>query len=264
MRWSPKAKEVLTKFAKSPRQTAQGVSVPSTKTVKAQVAKLTKQVKKLNTISYDKAHLVMGVNNGPNVLQPYYQYALCNGMNTWPTAFGLNAADLADVQKMYVNSYTMDVRLVQAGESDRIFYTAFVVSLKDEAADASTLDPLDGKLVLQDGLHFQNMGTNGRVLVNPKMFNIHYMKRFSMGGRVGDQSTPETKNLHFKIVPKEKLIVNTRGNIFGSAASPNNGLTYPKNPSQNYFFLLFNDDSLADLAANQIYIGGLASVAIPS
>jgi len=264
MRWSPKAKEILTKFAKSPRQTAKGVSVPTTKAVKAQVAKLTKQVKKLNTISYDKHSLIMGQANGTNVLQPYYQYALCNGMNTWGPTFGANAEDFENVNKMYVNSYTLDVRLTQAAEADRIFYTAFIVSLKDEAADASTFDPLDGKLVMVDNIHFRNLGNQGRVLMNTKMFNIHAMKRFTMGGRAGDQSTPETRDLSFKIVPKEKLIINTRGNIFGSAASPNNGLTYPKNPSQNYFFLLFNDDSLADLAANQIYIGGLAHVAIPS
>jgi len=230
----------------------------------AEVAKLKAAVAKLNKISYDKVTLAMGAQTNVNVLQPYYQYALCNGMNTWPAVFGSNAADLADVQKMYVNSYTLDVRLNQAGESDRIYYTAFIVSLKDEAADASTFDPLDGKLVMSDGLHYQTLFTNGRVLMNTKMFNIHSMKRFTMGGRAGDQSTPETRDLSFKIVPREKLIVNTRGNIFGSAASPNNGLTYPKNPSQNYYFLLFNDDSLADLAANQITIGGLASVAIPS
>jgi len=230
----------------------------------AEVAKLKAAVAKLNKISYDKHTLVMGANADANVIQPYYQYAICNGMNTWPAVFGANTADLADVQKMYVNSYKLDVRLSQGPESDRIFYSAFIVSLKDEAADASTFDPLDGKLVLSDSLHYQPVGSNGRVLLNPKMFNIHHYKRFTMGGRAGDQSTPETRDLSFTIVPKQKLIVNTRGNIFGSAASPNNGLTYPKDPSQNYFFLLFNDDSLADAAANRIWIGGLASVAIPS
>jgi len=255
-RVSTKAKAVMASFIKA-------VKKPST-TVATKVATLTRQVKKLNKISYDKHTLVMGTNADTNVLQPYYQYAVCNGMNTWPAVFGANTADLADVQKMYVNSYKLDVRLTQGNEVDRIFYSAFIVSLKDEAADASTFDPLDGKLVLQDSLHYQPVGSNGRVMLNPKMFNIHSYKRFTMGGRAGDQSTPETRDLSFTIVPKEKLVVNTRGNIFGSAASPNNGLTYPKNPSQNYFFLLFNDDTLADLAANRIWIGGLCNVAIPS
>jgi len=254
---APTRRMKVTKYVKAV------IKVPK-KTVAAKVATLAKAVKKLNKISYDKHMLIMGQVTGGNVLQPYFQYALCNGMNTWGPTFGSNTADFADVQKMYVNSYNLDIRLHQAGESDRIAYTAFIVSLKDEAADASTLDPLDGKLVLADDVHYRTLGGNGRVLMNPKMFNIHSMKRFTMGGRAGDQSTPETRNLSFKIVPKEKLIINTRGNIFGSAASPNNGLTYPKNPSQNYYFLLFNDDSLGDLAANQIFVGGLASVAIPS
>jgi len=230
----------------------------------AEVAKLKAAVAKLNKISYDKVSLIMTAVNAVNVVLPCYQYPICNQMNTWPPTFGDNSADLANCNKMYVNSYNLDVRLTQAGESDRIFYTAFIVSLKDEAADASTFDPLDGKLILQDGNHFQTLGTQGRVLLNPRMFNIHNMKRFTMGGRAGDQSNPETRELSFKVVPKQKLVINTRGNIFGSAASPNNGLTYPKDPSQNYYFLLFNDDSIGDFAANQITIGGIASVAIPS
>ena len=55
-----------------------------------------------------------------------------------------------------------------------------------------------------------------------------------MGGRVGDQSAPALKDLSFTIVPKQRLVENPGGNIFGTI-SGRNGLPFPRDPSQNYF-----------------------------
>jgi len=257
MRWSPRAKEVLTKFAKAPRATAAGVVVPSKKSVAAKVATLTKQVKKLNKISYDKVTVTLPFQSNGAVTQPYYQYHINGQMNTWAAIFGSNTTDIINVDKVYVNNYTVDMRLTQDNEPDRIFYTVFLVSLKDQAADANTFDPATGSLQLLDSIHYQTLSTNGRILLNTKFFNIHSMKRFTMGGRAGDQSAPEIKDLSFKVVPKQKLIVNPRGNVLQNAA-----FTFPKDPSQNYYMLVFNDDSGADLQTNKMYVGGLANLAI--
>jgi len=234
---------------------------PAVKTVAAKVATLTKQVKKLNAISYDKVVMTMDgmATNGASVAAPFFQNHLNALTRNWTPIFGSNAADVANTDKCYINSYKFDCRLTQENEPDRIFYSAFIVSLKDQGADVNTFDPASGLLVMSDGIHYQTLSTGGRVLMNQKFFNIHSYKRFTMGGRPGDQSTPETRDLSFTIVPKQKLLVNPRGNVFGAS-----GLTFPKDPSQNYWFLLFNDDSFADGAVNRITMGGLASIAIPS
>lgn len=263
MRWSKKAKEVLTTFAANPRSTSKGVVVPTTKTVKSQVARLTKQVKKLNKVSYDQVTLRMG-NSQAFVQAPYYVYNCTNGMNTWGPIFGSDATDIAAVQKMYVNSYKFDVRLTQSSEPDLIFYIAFVVSLKDQANDAQTwLNSTTGALVLTPGIHYEALGNDGRVMMNTKYFNIHSQKRFYLGGRPNDQSAPAVKDLSFTIKPKQKLVENPGGNIFGTI-SGRNGLAFPRDPSQNYFFILFNDNAGADFENNFVNMSGLAQVAIPS
>lgn len=224
-----------------------------------EVAKLKAAVAKLNKISYDKVTCTLTAQAAGSVTQPYYQYHVNGAMNNWSAIFGSNSADISNLDRIYVNSYTVDMRLVQDNEADRIFYTVFLVSLKDQAADATTFDPATGSLQLSDNIHYQTLSTNGRVLLNTKFFNIHNMKRFTMGGRVNDQSTPETKDLSFKILPKQKLIVNPRGNVLQNSA-----FAFPKDPSQNYYMLVFNDDLGTDLQTNKMYVGGLANIAVPS
>jgi len=251
---APTRRMKVTKYVKAV------IKVPKkTPTVATKVATLVKQVKKLNKISYDRVTMVMTQGANLAVTKPYFIANLCGQMSTWAPTFGSNDADVNNADKVYINSYKWDVRLSQGSEADRIYYSYFLISLKDQANDSSTFDPATGGLQLVDGTHFRTLSTDGRVLLNPKFFNIHRYKRFTMGGRPGDQSAPETRDLSFTIVPKQKLITNPRGNVFGNAAH-----SFPRDPSQNYFFILFNDDSGADLQVNTISIGGLASVAVPS
>jgi hypothetical protein len=195
-----------------------------------------------------------------SVVTPYYQYHVNNLMQSWQPIFGYDSGDFSQVNKCYVNSYKIDARLSQGSEADLIWYTAYVVSLKDDGADSTTFDPATGALTLSNGTHFQTMGAQGKVFLNPRFFNIHHYKRFSMGGRAGDQSNPVQRDLSFTIVPKQKLITNPKGNIFGTPG----GMQFPKDPSKNYYLLLFNDDSGSDLQVNKITICGMATLAIPN
>lgn len=231
------------------------------KSLTAKVATLSKVVKKLDTVSYDKVKLIMSGEADFSVVQPFYQYHLNRAMNTWSAIFGTSNTDIAEADKAMINSYKLDVRLTQSNEADRIFYSMFIVSLKDQAADSTTFGPGTGALTLADSTHYQTLGSEGRVLLNPKFFNIHHYKRFTMGGRAGDQSTPETRDISFTVVPPKNnnVIVNPRGNVFRNAS-----FTFPKDPSQNYYLLLFNDDSGADLQTNKIWINGLCSASIPN
>lgn len=247
MRMTKKAKAILTSFK------------AQTPTLTKKVATLSAQVKKLNHVSYDQRTMVMAADTATNVVQPFYQYHVTGRMNTWAPIFGSAAVDVDNSEKVYVNEYKLDARLYQDNEPDRIFYTAFVVSLKDQAADSTTFDPATGNLTLASGLHYAQTNTVGKVFLNPGFFTIHSYKRFYMGGRAGDQSAPEVRDISFTIKPKQRMIVNPKGNVFNNAA-----FTFPKDPSQNYYLLLFNDDLGADLQTNKINIGGIANIAVPS
>ena len=232
---------------------------PAKKSVAKKVTTLAKQVKKLTTISYDKVAMKTIETAYTGMTQPFYQYHINNLMSAWTPIFGYDSNDFSNVNKVYVNSYKVDARILQGSEADAIWYTAFVVSLKDDAADSTTFDPATGILTLTNGVHYTTLGGNGKVLVNPRVFNIHSYKRFYMGGRPGDQSAPVVRDLSFTIVPKQKLITNPKGNVFGTG-----GLSFPKDPSKNYYMLLFNDDLGSDLQTNNITIGAVANMAIPN
>jgi len=245
------------------RKTAPKRKTPVKRTMKtASVAKkvstLTRTVKKLTQISYDKLALAGTPKYNDNVVQPYYQYHVESLMNSWTPVWGLDSADIQNVNKLYINSYNFDMRLRQDNEADQIYYSMFFVSLKDQGADSTTFDPATGTLTLAAGIHYY-ASDNGRVLLNPRFFNIHKYRRFYMGGRPGDQSAPWLRDLSFKFTPKKRLIENPKGNVFGLS-----GLSFPKDPSQNHFVLLFNDDAGGDLQTNKINIHNLVSAAIPN
>lgn len=229
-----------------------------TASVAKKVTTLARAVKKLNKISYDKVQLSGLPKYNENVVQPYYQYHCEQLLNTWTPVFGYDANDMADVNKFYINSYNMDIRLRQDNEADQIYYSMFFVSLKDEANDPTTFDPLTGQLTLTSGVHYY-ASDNGRVLLNPRFFNIHKYRRFYMGGRAGDQSAPWLRDLSMKFTPKKRQIYNPKGNVFGVG-----GLSFPKDPSQNHYLLLFNDDAGADLQTNKINIHNIVAGAIPN
>jgi len=243
-------------YTKRPVKKAPVRRAPKKTSVVKKVATLVRQVKKLNTISYDKVQFSgTPLFNAP-VTTPFFQYH-CEGlMNAWTPIFGLDSNDVDECNKVYLNSYNMDIRLQQASEADQVFYTMFVVSLKDQGADSSTFDPATGSLQMINGIHYYS-SDNGRTMLNPRFFNIIKYKRFYMGGRPGDQSAPSLRDLSVKIIPRQKLVQNPKGNIFGVG-----GLSFPKDPSQNHWVLLFNDDQSADLQVNRIGIHNVISAAI--
>lgn len=235
-------------------------SAKKTASVSSKVTALARQVKKLNTISYDKVQMQLLPVNNATVTQPYFLYH-CNALTSnWTPIFGYDAADVQNANKMYVNSYKVDARLTQNTEADLIWYTMFVLSLKDDGADSTTFDPATGNLNMTDGIHYNRSPVNGKVFINTRFFNIHKYKRFYMGGRANDQSAPVTRDLSFTVVPKQKLVTNPKGNIFNATS----GLAFPKDPSKNYYMVLFNDDLGTDLQTNNIVLGGIANIAIPN
>lgn len=223
---------------------------PKKKTsVVKKVASLARQVKKLNTVSYDKVSTLTTIAANEALTSTVNIYRLSYGLNAVVPVWGYNNADIQQVDKAYLNRKDVMVSIRQSNEPNLIRYTMMVVSLKDQGADSTTFDPATGNLNLTIGTHFTVLGAD-QYRVSPRFFNIHMVRRFTMGYEGSAGPTADTRSerrFNFSITPKQKLIQNPKGNVFLNSA-----FTFPKDPSQNYFLLVFNDNSSADLESNKI------------
>jgi len=248
MRWSKQAKEVLTKFAKTPRTTSKGVAVPSSKSVKAQVAKLTKAVKVLKKTSVEPLTTASSTTSGEN---------LSANFNTWNLSrmspnssycipiFGKNSTEISEVNKAYLQYKEVFVSIRQASEPNLVRMSLFLVSLKDQGATATVMDPATRQLTLTPSADWVGGNGSEQVIINPKIFTTHAVRRFTMGfeGSAGPEAdTYSQKRFRFIIKPKQQLIENPVGNVFNTSTFPS-----PTDPSQNYFLIIFNDNSALDL-----------------
>lgn len=216
--------------------------------VSKQLRVLKAQVKKLNKVSYEKVETFSAPAQSVSITSLWHSFSLSNNLNSLFPVWGYNATDLANCDKAYLNRKNIMVSIRQANEPNLIRYTMFLVSLKDQGADSTTFDPATGNLTLANITHYTQLGTD-QVRLSPRFFNIHAVRRFTMGYEGSAGPTADTRSerrFRFKITPKQKLIQNPKGNVFANPA-----FTFPKDPSQNYFIVIFNDNSSADLQDNK-------------
>jgi hypothetical protein len=215
--------------------------------------KLQAAVKKLNTVSYDKIDMVVLNANAAAPASPYVGYNISASMASMAPVWGYAIADIANANKAWLNNMKIQVSIAQNNERDLIRYSMFVCSLKDAGADASTFDPATGSLpALIEGTHYVYGGFADQVLMSPAFFNVHATRRFNFGYADGVYPTADSRSVRrftFNVKPSKKLITNPKGNVFQNAQ-----FNFPKDPSQNYFVLLFNDNSQIDLQSNKLDI----------
>lgn len=234
----------------------------------AEVAKLKAAVAKLNKISYDKVPMTRGFA-GQTIGNLFasgapFVYPIVNGFDGGMTPiWGYDTADIINPTKAYLNSVKVDVNIRQDNEPDLTTYTVFMVSLKDQGADATTFDPATGNLpALTDGVHYSQWSAadSRQVVVSPRFFNIHHTWRTFTGGQVGGQTVqPAIRSKSMSFVPKQKLYQNPRGNLF-----QNLSFAFSKDPSQNYFLLVFSNNATGDTEAPKLDVRCLYNWAIPS
>lgn len=235
-------------------------SKPSTSTLK-ELAKVKASIKKLNMVSYDKVQTVSFYAQNQSLTGPYNVYNVSAGLSSAAPLWGYNAADMVDVNKAYLNKKIINVSVRQNNEPNLIRYTMYVVSLKDAGADSTTFAPATGALTLAASTHYTGLASD-MIRVSDRFFNIHATKTFTMGYQGSAGPTADTiSERRFKIVvtPKTKMINNPKGNVFANTA-----FDFPKDPSQNYFVVLFNDNSAADLENNQVDVQTIDEWAIAS
>jgi len=217
------------------------------------VSTLQRKVKTLAKESFTKVWTFQTIANGVNLSSPYLAYNLSKQYYDTPL-WGQATSDFQNVNKAYLNSLEVGVRIRQANEPNLIRYTMFLVSLKDQAATTTLFDPISRELTLTSGGDdYAGYGLSqytDLVRLNPMKYNIHAVKRFTMGyeGTAGPTSdTYSERRFDFKINPRQRLLTNPKGDVFGNAS-----FISPNDVSQNYFLIVFNDNASGDLEYNKI------------
>lgn len=173
---------------------------------------------------------------------PFYQVSLSRP-SAWSAIFGAGTND-AEANRIVHKNFRLECRIslenLLNNEENTVNFTAFLVSLKDDATPI--FNQSTGVLTMSNNNHYYQQ--NGITFLNPRVFKVHKMKRFTLtnfGGSLdiaGAQSQyGADKRFHFKI-PVNKTIVNTAGDWRGLSQVPD--------PSKSYYLLIFNDNSLAD------------------
>lgn len=211
---------------------------------------LSRQVKKLTKVAYENVDVAKNIAQNENLINPYNVHNISKTFFGSGAIWGYNSSDIANVDRAYLNRKRAFVSVRQNNEPNLIRYSMFLVSLKDQGADTTTFDPATGTLTLTGGTHYTSLGSD-QVALSPRFFNVHAVRRFTMGYEGSAGPTADTRSERrfiFDIRPR-KLVQNPKGNMFANAA-----FEFPKDPSLNYFILTFNDNVSTDLESNRIDI----------
>lgn len=178
-----------------------------------------------------------------NVNSDYLALNLCN-FNTLVPIFGIDADD-DNNYKVVHQSVGMDFYLslenLINNEEDTINFTMFLVSLKDEIGSA--FNTTTGALTLTNLNHYYMQ--NGLCMLNKKCFNIHKVMRRTLtnhGTALANPSAQTQYGTDCRWYWKWKMN-NTITNPLGDWKALNSAL----DPSKQYYVLIFNDNSVADL-----------------
>lgn len=233
------------KGAKRPaRKGGKGVS-RLTKAKPSSILTLAKAVKSIQSKMKQKTVMLNYGQNFDNSLisGDVDQFKLSNYTN-WVNIFG-TANDDATANQAIHKGFGIDMYFNANSETDATHFTVFLVSLKDDIR-SSAFDRTTGTLSLSSGTDYYTQG-GGFTMLNKKSFNIHGIKRFTLGNNgVGlGSSTAQTqygtdRRVYMKVRCNKK-IVNT-----GMYGGNWKDLQCSQDPSDNFYLLVFNDNGIFD------------------
>jgi hypothetical protein len=177
-----------------------------------------------------------------NVIKDYLALNMCNFSVAAPI-FGTDADD-DNNYKIVHQSFIMDCYLSLENvinEPDTTTFTMFLVSLRDDIGTA--FNTSTGGLTLTDTVHYYNQ--SGQVLLNKKCFKIHKAMRRVLTNHGTALANPSAQSQYgtdcrftIKASPRQ-VITNVRGDW--------KVLPCAQDPSKQYYFLIFSDNSAVDL-----------------
>lgn len=217
------------------------------KDIASAVKNLNKKVSAIqNLVTVKKNTVFYGIQNNQSVSGDYNQYGLTR-LSDFQTIFGTDATDgqgrNCRIRTVTIDNYVslQNVGGVLSNETATVGFTYFVVSLKPEAT--SLLGSTGLLNTLTNNTHYYSQ--TGRAMLNPRYFNIHAVKRFTLtnNGMALNLSTGQSQygiDKRFKVrVKVNKHVQNPAGDWKAMGFSPD--------VRDNYYALLFNDNSALDL-----------------
>lgn len=189
-----------------------------------------------------------------NIQSPVTIQKLCKFSDDTPI-FGTDANDL-EGSKVLLKSISLklnvDLENLSETEEETIRVEMYIVSLKDNANDI--FNSTNGDITLTSNIHYWQFGPTGVVnggytYLNKKYFNIHKHKRFQLtnyGSSLGTSGaqTENGTNWHYDCkLPINQTIVAPLSNSTNMSWK---SLVCPRDPSQNYYILWFNDNYILD------------------
>lgn len=219
------------------------------KDIASAVKQLNRKVSTIQSlVTVKKNKVFYGINYANNVSSDYNQYGLTR-LSDFQTIFGTDATDgqgrNAMIRSVSIDNYVSlrNFGSTLANETDTIGFTYFVVSLKKEASSLLGTTGLLNSLVANT--HYYN--NSGKVLLNPRYFNIHAYKRFTLTNN--QQSlTLSTAQSQYGSDIRWQTRVSIKKHI-NNPAGDWKAMGFSPDVQDNYYALLFNDNSVLDLEA---------------
>ena len=178
-----------------------------------------------------------------NINSPYKIINLCD-YTAFTPIFGADADD-DNNQKVVHQSFGLDgyisLENLINNEEETITFTCFLVSLKDNIGSA--FDPATGALTLNNAQHY--VSQNGLVMMNKKIFNIHKVMRRTLtnhGTTLSNPSAQTQSGTDFRF-----YIKHSPRSVITNAVGDWKALSSSLDPSKQYYFIIFNDNSALDL-----------------
>lgn len=210
--------------------------------VKAKPTAITTLAKAVKSIQLKMKRKTVVLNYGQKIdyanLSGNVDYFSLSKFADWSPIFGTGAND-ATANKAIHKSFGIDMLFEANSESDQTNFTAMIVSLKDSFVGFNNSS---GNLTLTQTTDYHQ--EDALAMVNKKSFNIHWIKRFTLGNNgVGlGSSTAQTQygtdRRFYTRIRVNKTIENPHGDWTGMSCS--------SDPSNNYYLLVFNDNGILD------------------
>lgn len=193
----------------------------------------------------------VGNVGGTNVyIQPLSQYS------TWSRIFGTDADDESNHSALWKKT-ELDMEINANGERANVDYSMFIVTLtklgQEELFTPATgglAGPL-GTTTLANSTHYYQ-ALSGMTYLNKRYFNIIRRKRLVTGSAGALATDTPDLNPRFQTVIKHNA---GKGHTLRNPKGDWKAIPSPQVAAQNYYILIFNNDSTADQSVLFRYSG---------
>jgi len=239
----------------------------------AELMKLKRQVARLTKVAINKIQYTRNFNFDLTNVAGTPSYASYNLMqfSNWTRVFGTDADD--EVNKNCLIRSCVARTWLATNEPDARQYSTWVVQLKDNGSELlinnATVGTPGNLGPLVSGTHYVNTGSE--VLLNLKYFKVLYHRARHTGifpsdkaavGTAGAVQNISTVGEDMNQLGRFKINLGRGIRVSNPSGDWKAGL-YPKDPSQNYFYLCFwSGDSSLDGQSAAMYVDTLLGVEV--